>query len=298
MAADVKFERSEFHVKCKAILQTSDYTRIKSTVTEKLMNNNYEMSSSSSIVNSKNVFNRSYLKDAESVVKIIVKSGRDNEAQTTDLLSTFYSILPSQVKNKVTAIAKQILAASKIERMKELDKKNRGENSLNPALFRKTVVNRNQTGIKKTNVPSTENSNNSENDIEEQRHMEAALMRAQEVKNAMKNRVGTNLSQSRERVLKRNPYLTKQKNQVAPRVNTVQRPLPPQATDRPKKRLRESIGYEANSPAGDPMERCLQQVKSDTYLKHTPRVAKIARRIKANVPEGFLCTVCDSTPNK
>mmetsp|Transcript_20364 Transcript_20364/g.25879 ORF Transcript_20364/g.25879 Transcript_20364/m.25879 type:complete len:119 (-) Transcript_20364:217-573(-) len=46
------------------------------------------------------------------------------------------------------------------------------------------------------------------------------------------------------------------------------------------------------------MERCLQQVKSDTYLKHTPRVAKIARRIKANVPEGFLCTVCDSTPNK
>lgn len=48
----------------------------------------------------------------------------------------------------------------------------------------------------------------------------------------------------------------------------------------------------------DPLDRCLRRARNEPYRKPTPRVVRMNRRIRTNVPEGFSCSVCDCPSEK
>jgi hypothetical protein len=191
--------------------------------------------------------------------------------------------MPSRHKSATYALVEELKSSHNVQALKQAEKSNVGEDSVDISLFSKP-----QVTLKKQAAQEEE----TKEEVETRKSMEAALMRAEEVNRAKRERLQAQHASLvvKPEVSHMNPYAARSK----PAPASVKHGPPTQDAILSAKRVRRSP---AKSPSkSDPVMKVLREAERSTFVDGRSGVRQ--RKIKSNLPHGFTCKICDLPPDK
>ena len=354
MACEIRFEQSAFRRMCASALTQEENGTIGVTVSALMIGPAGGGPQTAAAGISREAM-RSYLNNAQRVAAILLRchSRGDKTVQTEALILMFLSLMPPRHCTAVREVIREIRAGSDVKRMKEVERSREGEAGVDASLFRGSS---DRVPPRTRKDPS--DADEDQEQREERRDMEEALMRAEQINLTRKANVkmmlankGKERTTAAPRAALRNPYAATGRQQRCTGTTLSSNPIGVQgdaisrgvighrranfasASHRPSKRarathssilenhenitdddtmVRDSCAKEKGIARGkdgskfkephlsqlDPLDRCLRQVETDVYIKATPRIVRVNRNLKQNVPMGHVCTICKSPSEK
>lgn len=275
MAAALVFDKSPLQSRCKVALPEEEFSTVRGFVVSMIFNTS---SSHDSIAST----DREFLEDSQRIIDILIK----NEVN----LQCLFDLLPERQSRKVQTLVLELEITRNVAKAKERSANFKGENCINTVLFQPPAQ-------KLLAVRGTQTSEPSE-DAESQRIMTEALSQGLSVNCKRKDWVIENQKKAKSITQPFNPYqrialkesrkinlLSVTKGNGNCHANT-------------NKHVVDVAGAMPRSSANDQLDiidRCLDQVKSDVFVKPQTRIERINGKIKAHVPKGMICMVCNES---
>lgn len=275
LASVLAFEKSLLRSKCKEVLSEKEVESVQIFVLSTIFNSN---SSHDAIA----LDDRALLQDSQKILAILLKNSIN--------LQHFFDLLPDRQLRRVKTLALEMKKQQGVAAAKERSASLQGERCVNTVLFRPRE--------QKKFAPSvSQSSQNTETeDAESQQNLTNALSQAFNVNRQKKDRVMDFQKKSDMKVKPKpfNPYHQALKDSAKRNLPVADR------TSETSKRVRNNTNTTNTSAAGgmDMIEQCLEQVKSDGYVQPKTKLERINGNIKANVPKGMVCVVCNEKPKQ
>jgi len=280
MASILAFDKSPLRSCCKESLNDQEFTTIRSLVLSMTFS---QSSSHGSIA----LTDRVLLEDSQKILSLLVKNDVN--------VQYFMNLLPERQLRKVRTLALEMKRSRDVAKAKERSLNFKGENCVNTALFRRTEQKRSAVRL----PLSTENLE----DAESQHHMAQALSQSMSINRQKKERVIDFQRKAESKAKPHNPY-RRPALKGSTKVNLLS------ASDGSGRIVKRSKGLRNDASAVlqasskdqldsmDIVDRCLHQVKSDSFVQPKTRLERINGKIKAHVPKGFTCPICSETPKE
>ena len=263
IAAQEVFEKSSLSINGQVLFQEGEFSSVRNYLLPLILNHT---ESNGSVAGS----DRAFLEDTQKILTLFFT----HEVN----LQYLYDLLPAHLLMRVRALAIEMGRAGDIAKAKERSAGFKGEACVNTALFQPTG--------KSALVVQVDQS--MPEDVESHRIMTEALRQGFDVNRQRKNRLNE--------LHKKNPYqrtalkesthknqvaVANAKNYVATKKSTHIGPNPTSQSN-------------LNTPR-DIVDECLNHVKSHGFVEPISKLEKINGKIKAHVPKGMTCIVCNET---
>ena len=145
------------------------------------------------------------------------KKGMRDQADSKSVLHLFYSLLPFKLRPCGKALLEELQNADSAVRTKQKEKASEGEKGLDVSRF--SAAPRSLPGLSQASPSNPE-------DLENQRTMQAALIMAEDVNSAKRNRVKAELErESRNARIASNPYSSKDRKHNTAKAGLLARPV-------------------------------------------------------------------------
>eukprot|EP00978_Attheya_sp_CCMP212_P014617 scaffold37345_cov53-Attheya_sp.AAC.1 len=299
MAVSEKFKMSRFSSECKAKMSPDDYAMICESVPSLLVEKSL-LRSNSQMDGRMDPSLRQYLNDTKPVIELVI-----NYDDNQELIDLFTCIVPFSCRAPLKAMVERLKVSNRIKRVKDAENRKRGENSLNPVLFRRT----DPGSQMKTEQTDKNDGDANPQAYEDRKNMEGALMHVQEMKIKREQKVRQMEALSKAKVME-HKTCTASKSAMSNNTSVSNHMVKNDRKflDQPKKQSKHvvhgvsipSFALESSSlltqDIADHVDRCLRQAKKDVFVP--PRARNINANINSNVPLGFVCTVCEAPPEK
>lgn len=267
MAAALVFDKSTLSTQCKDSFPEGEFSSIRNYVLPLIFNQ---------AASNDPFSDRAFLEDTQKVLTVLVT----NEVN----LQHLYELIPARQLMRVRALAIEMERSRDIAKAKERSAGFKGEVCVNTVLF--------QPAAKPSAVVPAAQSLSE--DAESQQIMMQALSQGLDVNRKRKDRinepekkigaVATQANPYHRTALKestqRNQLLVKNGNHYAAMIKN------------PNNGANVALQTNINKPL-DIVDECLNQVKSSGYVKPISKLERINGKIKAHVPEGLTCMVCN-----
>ena len=261
MAAALVLDKSSLSIQCNDLLHEGELSSIRKYLLPLIFMQAASVDA---------VSDRAFLEDSQQILTVLIQ----NEVN----LQHLYDLLPSRQLMRVRALAVEMERSRDVVKAKQRSAGFKGEGCVNTALF--------QPAGKPSVVPIAVGQNLTE-DIESQRIMTQALRQGLDVNRQRKDRMNEPKMKIEAAATHSDPYHraalkeSMKRNQLSVRnTNKYTAARVPQTN--------------LNAPL-DIIDECLNQVKSDGYVKPTSKLDRINGKIKAHVPKGMTCVVCNET---
>lgn len=240
----------------------------------------------------------SYLRVAKELVQILLKYDPPFPGGFPPLL---YPLLPTRHRGSVQSIVASIQARQAKAKYEKQPKKV-GEDTLNTVLFRKSehaFVPKDEDETQTKSEESAILTHLSENEKRQ------SLLIARDLKERALERVNSLMSTKRSMDKNKQNNQTCSRNQhqyesaasrKTPRVLAPIIKNEPVASNRAKIIFATNIAKQEKEAANDPVMKSLMAAESSSYVEKQRRIS--ASKIKANVPSGVVCTICQTKPKR
>jgi hypothetical protein len=263
IAAQVVFDKSSLSMNGQVLFQEGEFSSIRNYLLPLILNHT---ESSDSVAGS----DRAFLEDTQKILTLFFT----HEVN----LQYLYDLLPARLLMRVRALEIEMGRAGDIAKAKERSAGFKGEACVNTSLFQPTG--------KSALVVQVDQS--MPEDVESHRIMTEALRQGFDVNRQRKNRLNElhNKNPYQRTALKESTHknqvsVANAKNYVATKKSTHVGPNPTSQSN-------------LNTPR-DIVDECLNHVKSHGFVEPISKLEKINGKIKAHVPRGMTCIVCNET---
>ena len=273
MAAELVFDKSTLHSQCKCNLPDEEFSNVRGFVLSMIFNTS---SSHDSIASN----DREILEDSHRIITTLIK----NEVP----LNLFFNLLPERQLRKVQTLAVELERSRDVAKAKERSTNFKGENCINTVLFRPPVQKQLAARDTQTFEPSE--------DAESQRIMTEALSQGFNVNRQRKDLVIGNQKKAESMTKPFNPYQrTALKESRKSNLLSVTKENCHASTSKHDVDVTGAMPRSSANDQLDIIDRCLHQVKSAGFVKPQTRFERINGKIKAHVPIGMICMVCNES---
>jgi hypothetical protein len=273
MAAELVFNKSPLQKRCKDALPDEEFSNVRAFVISMIFNTS---SSHDSFASN----DRALLEDSQRIIAVLIKNGLN--------LQYFYDLLPERQLRKVQALALELTRSLDVVKAKESSANFKGESCINTALFRPPEQRR----------PAVRDTDISE-DAESQRIMTEALSQGWKVNRQRKERVPGVIDNLKKTESTKNPFNPYQRHALKEsRKSNLLSMTKGNGNENTSKQVIDTAGAMPGSVANgqmDGIELCLEQVKSAGFVKPLSKIERINGKIKAHVPKGMMCMVCNES---
>lgn len=298
----MKFRKSLFNESCRREMNKEDYNHLISLVTPLMLS----LHCGSSNERHDTLIDTDYIRDCKPILEILrqYENKRADGQPKITLTKLFLRLMPARLQGPTLALLDTKQSVTKVAKIKAMEKASMGEEGLETFRFNKSEsLKPSLSGTKREQSESTPEF------LESQMSMEAALMQAEVLNKAKRERIqSSNDLPLRKRASVKNPYSstrtipTKPKNESRPsRVASAN--VPGDQRHRKKQRLGSqpslsgSIGNttpkNSKDKPCDPIAQCLHQVESDSYVKRAFGAVNSERQIESNAPADLKCGLCE-----
>jgi hypothetical protein len=223
---------------------------------------------------------REILEDSHRIITTLIK----NEVP----LNLFFNLLPERQLRKVQTLAVELERSRDVAKAKERSTNFKGENCINTVLFRPPVQKQLAARDTQTFEPSE--------DAESQRIMTEALSQGFNVNRQRKDLVIGNQKKAESMTKPFNPYQrTALKESRKSNLLSVTKENCHASTSKHDVDVTGAMPRSSANDQLDIIDRCLHQVKSAGFVKPQTRIERINGKIKAHVPIGMICMVCNES---
>ena len=312
---EMNIRQSEFLKSCKIVMDDAEYKRMVDQVTPSLILIHCVLPNARDLSSKRDAF----LRDCKPLFEMLEKHASVKIDQVNvSLTDLFLRLVPVRFLSPTQALLNNMASSVKVEKLKSLEKARMGEGGIEAFRFNKPNV------LKPAPVTKNEpNSNLSPDEVlEAQTAMQAALMRAEELNKAKREKLENAKDEKISVGPLKNPYSSGRG--VASRVKRegsassskyTKGLLNPQQPKKPRlgtgSKSTTSVAAAASAApiiqnkrndfhdvSSDPIAQCLNQVESDSYVKRAFGVTKENRKINSNAPVGLKCSLCESESEK
>lgn len=254
------YEHSTIGKLCKENLSELDAGRIQTGISSLLVSLWCDNSSPTAP-------SKEFLREVQFNLKIMLKA----EGKASSTINALLSIIPESYRACTSAIGDEILASKSIQKLRETDKANRGENAIDASAFQRSSLSRFTSLTKpgQANV-DTETAKSAPVSSATTTISKIPCKRPAESENS----VPKPPSSSKSTI---NPYAKKTKPTFGQAATFIPKKMSSQVNPEEKKKE-------------DPLQSCLQQVGSEPYVQR--KVSDIRRTIQSNAPKGLICPIC------
>jgi regulator of telomere elongation helicase 1 len=308
---NMNIQQSQFLKSCKVVMEDAEYKRMVDRVIPSLIIIHSVLPNARDLPSRRDAF----LRDCKPIFEMLENHGSVKIDQINmSLADLFLRLVPERFLSPTQALLNNMASFVKVEKLKSLEKARIGEDSIEAFRFNKPKV------LKLAPVAKSEPNLNLSPDeaLEAQTTMEAALMRAQELNKAKREKIEKTKDEKISDGLLKNPCNSGQgitskvkregtsssSKQTKVFFNPQQPKKPRLVTGSESTKFISSIAAAAVSQkksngfhdmSSDPIAQCLNQVESDSYVKRAFGVTREDRRkINSNAPAGLKCSLCES----
>ena len=301
----IKLRQSQFNECCKLAINEAEYRSLIGRVTSLLLSVHC-LSSNAHVDASEG---SAYLRDCKPILETLQNHGgvETVEQGKATLFELFLRLLPARLRIPTKTMLKNIQSIAKIEKIKAIEKARTGEGAIETYRFvrpegKKPSFSHQGREQKAELTPEI---------VESQKSMEAALMQAEVLNRAKRDRIEKLNDETMKASLLKNPYSTGgemnlSENNVAQSNTSVSTKDPVNKQQAKKPRLDEDsksdtsgalVDWEncedSEGKPSDPIAQCLRDVESDSYMKSAFGGAIMKRKIQCNAPVGLKCSLCE-----
>ena len=286
-ACQLKWEKSNFKRNCEMTLSTEEFEKVRSQISYVMMRNaNKNTNASGVMIQNKNDSPRSKnecLQIIHTILSMLLKT--DSMESSKNLAESFINLISTCYHQSAKVMVKEFQARRNIERMKTEERDKTGERGVNTNLFRQPISK--TAHLDHLKVAAT-------TDIEEQRNMEEAIQKAEQLNQAKRKHLSD---------LKRQTLSTPK--EIGEKADDKK---PSTASNRHSGRAKfianmmtKGTGVASSQPdTRSPinLNSFLKRAMTEPLLKETPELVRKSKQIKPNVPKELVCIVCENTPEK
>jgi hypothetical protein len=251
-----------------------------------------------------------YLRDCQPILESLQKYGNvesSSGGEKVSLVELFLRLVPVQLRSSTQAMMHALKSSAKVQQIKNNERAKMGENGIDAIRFSKSDA----TKKPRLSDPA-QNLGMTPQMLESQKSMEAALMQAEALNRAKRERIEQLRSQKTNVALK-NPYAARWPKTAREKSGTTlsgsssavdpsdrhQAKKPRVMTDsKPTHAASVADKKDSQLLSADPIAQCLREVASDSYVNHALGVGEMKRKIQYNAPAGLKCSLCDMTSKK
>lgn len=267
MATALVFDKSTLSTQCKYSFPEGEFSSIRNYILPLIFNQ---------AASNDPYSDRAFLEDTQKVLTVLVT----NEVN----LQHLYELIPARQLMRVRALAIEMERSRDIAKAKERSAGFKGEVCVNTVLF--------QPAAKPSAVvPAAQTLSE---DAESQQIMMQALSQGLDVNRKRKDRMNEPEKKIGAVATQGNPYHctalkeSTQRNQLLVKNGNHHTAM----MKNPNNGVNGALQTNLNTPL-DIVDECLNQVKSNGYVKPKSKLERINGKIKAQVPEGLTCMVCN-----
>ena len=267
MAAELVLDKSPLQSQCKDTLPVEEFSTVRGFVLSMIFNTS---SSHDSIASN----DREILEESQRIITILIK----NEVP----LQLFFDLLPERQLRKVQTLAMELERSRDVAKAKERSANFKGVNCINTVLFRPPAQKRSAARDTQMSEPSE--------DAESQRIMTEALSQGFNVNRQRKDLVIGNQKKAESTTKPFNPY-----QRTALKESRKSNLLSVTKGNGHANTSKHNVDVASANDQLDFIDRCLDQVKSAGFVRPQTRIERINGNIKAHVPKGMICMVCNES---
>jgi hypothetical protein len=302
----MKFRQSQFNQCCKQNMTDNDYQQVIDLVSPLLVNIHCgtppklaECATSSA-----------FLRDCEPILETLQKYGNVESSgrEKVSLTELFLRLVPVQLRSSTQAMISALESSANVQQLKNNERAKMGENGIEEVRFSKSNALIDRPGL----TDRAQNPEMTPQMLESQKSMESALMQAEELNRAKRERIKQLQSQNTKVALK-NPYAASRQKTARVKSETAfsgsVSTIDPSDRQEAKKARVMTDSQSAHSTAvanksdsqylsADPIAQCLREVASDSYVNQAISVGEMKCKIQYYAPSGLKCSLCDMTTKK
>jgi hypothetical protein len=250
-----------------------------------------------------------YLRDCEPILESLQKYGNVESSgrEKVSLTELFLRLVPVQLRSSTLAMLGVLESSANVQQMRNNERAKMGENGIDAIRF--STAN---ATVKPRLADRAQNPEMTPQMLVSQKSMEAALMQAEELNRAKRERIEQLQSQNTKVALK-NPYAASRLMTARVKSETTfsgsASAIDPLDRQQAKKARVVTDSQPAHSAAvanksdsqrlsADPIAQCLRDVASGSYVNQAISVGEMKRKIQYNTPAGLKCGLCDMTCKK